>query len=87
MTEDGQEYEHDKESTEGRQKYEHNKIFEEPCGIKRETITVVSFLFFDLVIHCHRLSLRNCVFSIPPLWEVTNNLQIIWRNIGVEIDK
>ena len=23
----------------------------------------------------------------PPLWEVTNHLQIIWRNSGVELDK
>ena len=45
------------------QKYEHNKMFEEQCGIKRETITMVSLLFNILVIHCHRLALRNCVFS------------------------
>ena len=52
-----------KESTEDRQKYEHNKTFEERCGIKRETITVVSLLFIILLIHCHFLALRNCVFS------------------------
>ena len=49
--------------TEDGQKYEHNKMFEEQCGIKRETITVVSLLFINLVIHCNRLELRNCVFS------------------------
>ena len=45
------------------QKHEHNKMFEERCGIKRETITVVSLLFINLVINCHCLALRNCVFS------------------------
>ena len=63
MTEDGQVYEHVEEMTEDGQKYEHNKMFEEQCGIKHETITMVSFLFINLVIHCHRLALRNCVFS------------------------
>ena len=75
-TEDGQVYEHVEEMTEDRQvyenveqmmedghKYEHNRMFEERCGIKCETITVVSLLFINLVIHCHRLSIRNCVFS------------------------
>ena len=38
-------------------------MFEEQCGVKRETITVVSLLFVNLVIHCHRLALRICVFS------------------------
>ena len=38
-------------------------MFEERCGIKRETITVVSLIFINLVIHCHRLALRKCVFS------------------------
>ena len=61
--EDGQEYEHNKELTEDGQKYEHNQMFEERCGIKHETITVVSLLFIYLVINCHRLALRNCVFS------------------------
>ena len=61
--EDGQEYEHDKELTEDGQKYKHNKLFEERCGIKHETITMVSLLFINLVIHCHHLALRNCVFS------------------------
>ena len=63
MMEDGQLYEHVEEMTEDEQKYEHNKMFEELCGIKRETITVVSLLFINLVIHCHFLALRNCVFS------------------------
>ena len=63
MTEDRQEYEHGKELTEDGQKYEHNKMFEERCGINRETITVVSLLLIDLVIHCHCLTLRTCVFS------------------------
>ena len=49
--------------TEDGQKYEHNKIFEERCGIKHETITVVSLLFINLVIHYHCLALRNFVFS------------------------
>ena len=62
--EDGQEYEHGEELTENGQKYEHNKMFKEKCGIKRETINVVSLLFINIVIHCHRLALRNCVFSI-----------------------
>ena len=61
--EDGQVYEHVEELTEDIQKYEHNKMFEERCGIKRETITVVSLLFINLVIHCHLLALRICVFS------------------------
>ena len=61
-TEDGQEYEHVKELTEDGQKYEHNKMFEERCGIKQETITMVSLVFINLVIHCRRLALRNCVF-------------------------
>ena len=52
-----------KELTEDGQKYEHNKIFEDRCGIKRETISVVSLLFINLVIHFHRLALRICVFS------------------------
>ena len=63
FTEDGQKYEHVEELTEDGQKYEHNKIFEERCGIRRETITVVSLLFINLVIHCHHLALRHCVFS------------------------
>ena len=63
MTEDGRVYKHVEEMTEDGQKYEHNKMFEEKCGIKRETITVVSLLFINLVIHCHRLAIRNCVFS------------------------
>ena len=41
MTEYGQLYGHVEEMTEDGQKYEHNKMFEERCGIKRETITVV----------------------------------------------
>ena len=61
-TEDGQVYEHVEELTEDGQKYEHNKMFEERCGIKHETITVVSFLFINLVIHSQRLALRYCVF-------------------------
>ena len=62
-TEEGQEYEHVEELTEYGQKYEHNKMFEERCGINHEIITMVSILFINLVIHCHRLELRNCVFS------------------------
>ena len=49
--------------TEDGQKYEHNKMFEERCGIKHETITMVSLLFINLVIRCHCLALNNCVFS------------------------
>ena len=63
MTEDEELYEHVEEMTEDGQKYEHSKMFEKRCGIKRETITVVSLLFINLVIYCHRLALRNCVFS------------------------
>ena len=63
MTEDGKLYEHVEEMMEYGQKHEHNKMFEERCGIKRETITVVSLLFINLVINCHFLALRNCVFS------------------------
>ena len=70
MTEDGQVYEHVEEMTEDGQKYEHNKRFEERCGIKHEAITVVSLLFINLVIHCHRLALRNCFFST-----LTNKVQ------------
>ena len=50
MTEDGQLYEHAEEMMEDGQIYEHNKMFEERCGIKRETITVVSLLFINLVL-------------------------------------
>ena len=63
MAEDGQLYEHVEEITENGQKYEHNKMSEEQCGIKRETTTVVSLLFIKIVIHCHCLALRTCVFS------------------------
>ena len=73
-TEDGQVYKHVEELTEDGQKYEHNKIFEERCGIKRETITVVSLLFINLVIHFHRLALRNCVLS-------TNTSLISWSRV------
>ena len=52
-TEDGQEYEHIEELTENGHKYEHNKIFKERCGIKQETITMVSPLLINLLIHCH----------------------------------
>ena len=38
-------------------------MFKERCGIKHETITVVSLLFMNLVIHCHYLAPSNCVFS------------------------
>ena len=41
-------------------------MFKERCGNKHETITVVSLLFINLVIHCHRLALRIYVFSTPP---------------------
>ena len=58
MTEDGHTYEHVGEMTEDRQKYEHNKIFKERCGIKHETINVVSLLFNNLLIHCNCLALR-----------------------------
>ena len=63
MTDDGQVYEHIEQMREDGQKYKHKNIFEERCGIKRETITVVSLLFINLVIHFHCLALRNCVFS------------------------
>ena len=63
MTVERQVYEHVEEMTEDRQRYEHNKMFKERCGIKRETITVISLLFITLVIHCHRLALRICFFS------------------------
>ena len=68
-TEDGQEYKQVEELTEYGQKYEHSKMFEERCGIKQETITMVSLLFINLVINCHRLALCNCVFStrVPTL--------------------
>ena len=62
-TEDRQEYKQVEELTEDGQKCEHNKMFEERCGIKHETITVVSLLFINIVIHCHSLALCNCVFS------------------------
>ena len=70
------------------QKYEHNKMFEEQCGIKRENITVVSLLFINLVIHCHRLALRNCVFSTEPskrqakVVEEEKERQLISEGIG-----
>ena len=47
-----------KELTEDGQAYEHNKMFEERCGNKHETITVVSLLFINLVIRYHSLELR-----------------------------
>ena len=53
MTVERQLYKHVEEMTEDGQKYKHNKTFEERCGIKRETITVISLLFINIVIHCH----------------------------------
>ena len=50
-------------STEDGQVCEHNKLFEEQCGNNHETITVVSLLFINLVIHFHSLALRIYVFS------------------------
>ena len=47
-----------KEPTEDGQACKHNKMFEERCGNKHETIIVVALLFINLVIHCHRLALR-----------------------------
>ena len=47
-----------KEPTEDGQACEQNKMFEERQGNKHETITVVSILFINLVIHCHCLELR-----------------------------
>ena len=47
-----------KAPTEDGQACEHNKMFEDQCGNKHETITVASDLFINLVIHCHRLALR-----------------------------
>ena len=38
-------------------------MFEERRGNEHETITVVSLLFINLVIHCHHLALRMNVFS------------------------
>ena len=55
-----------KETTEDGQEYERNKMLEERCGNKHETITVVLLLFINLLIHCHRLALRICVFSTKP---------------------
>ena len=52
-----------KESTEDRQACEHNKMFEERWGNKHEAITVVSLLFINLVIHCHRLALSIFISS------------------------
>ena len=63
MTDDGQVYEHIEQMREDGQKYKHNKMFEERCRIMCETITVVSLLFINLVIHCHFLALCNFVFS------------------------
>ena len=63
LTEDRQEYETIKEPTEEGQEYERNKMFEERCGNKHETIAVVSLLFINLVIHCDRLALCICFFS------------------------
>ena len=90
MTEDGQLYENVEEMTDDRQKYKHNKMFEERCGIKRETITVVSLLFINLVIHCHRLALRNCVFSTNHIYlnkhlPDPENMKLHFRIIPEEI--
>ena len=61
-----------KEPTEDGQACEHNKTFEERCGNKHETITVVSILFINVVINFHCLALRIfmssqqlSVFSAP----------------------
>ena len=43
---------------EDEQACEQNKKLKEQCGNKHKTITVVSLLFINLVIHCHRLALR-----------------------------
>ena len=47
-----------KEPTEDGQACEHNRMFEERCGNKLDTITVVSLLFINVVIHWHCLVLR-----------------------------
>ena len=47
-----------KEPTGDGQAYEHNVMFEERRDNKHENITVVSLLFINLVIHCHRLALH-----------------------------
>ena len=44
MAEYGQVYEHVEQLMEDGQKYAHNKMFEERCGIKRETTVMVSCL-------------------------------------------
>ena len=60
-----------KEHTEYRQACEHNKMIEERRGNEHETITMVSLLFIILVIHCHRLALRFCVFSTKSWKHIT----------------
>ena len=52
-----------KELAEDEQSCKDNKMFEKRCGNNHETITVVSLLFINLVIHCHCLALRIYVFS------------------------
>ena len=47
-----------KELTEDGQACKHNTMFEERCGNKHETITVVSLLFINIVIRYHSLELR-----------------------------
>ena len=71
-------------------------MFEEQWGNNHETITVVSFLFICIVIHCHRLSLRifmsskkshesksiYCIYISIHFLKVFQILMVYWLVLG-----
>ena len=44
-------------------------------------------IFFEAFSEIGTIIEYNICEEGPPLWEATNNLQIIWRNRDVELDK
>ena len=68
------------EPTRDRQASEQNIMFKDRQGNDRETINVVSLLFINLVIHCHRLALRILMSSHQPV-SMSNSypLMVQWQ--------
>ena len=67
-----------KKPTEDGQACKQNKMFEEQCGNKHETIIVVSLLFIKIVIHYHCLALR--VFMSSQNQIPTHNVNVTEEN-------
>ena len=75
----------------------------EAPGIRKMAVSNIAFVYSNLFYSYRTLHLCSSKFKAfsdiyvrlesiickkgPPLWEVTYHLQIIWRNIGVELDK